>query len=297
MQFSALERLVEDSLEMAQTHQDPETEALLTEEIASAEQHIEALELETFLSGPFDDHAVTLTIRSGAGGVDAQDFAEMLLRMYLRYGERAGYQTRILEQVAGGEAGIKSATLEITGGDKPYGYLRREAGIHRLVRLSPFNANNLRQTSFAAVEVLPVIDNDQEITLRTEDIRIDTFRASGAGGQHVNTTDSAVRITHVPSGLVASCQSERSQLQNKEQALRILRGKLAQKKLEEQAIEDRKLKGEYKSAEWGNQIRSYVLHPYTLVKDHRTRVETSDATSVLDGGLELFIQSELRMLP
>lgn len=273
----------------------PEDMRELEAEYAAAEQAIGEWEFKTLLGGPYDAKAALLTVRSGAGGADAQDWAEMLLRMYLRYAEKQGWKARMLDESRGGEAGIKSATAEIIGA-YAYGYLHGEAGIHRLVRLSPFNANSLRQTSFASVEVMPVVDDTEIEPIRPDELRIDTYRSSGAGGQSVNTTDSAVRITHIPTGIVATCQNERSQLQNKEEAMRILRSKIAQKRIEEQEEEERKLRGERKSAEWGNQIRSYVLHPYTLVKDHRTGAETSDTEKVLDGDLQLFIESELRHL-
>lgn len=273
---------------------DTESQKALTLEIARLQSELGEWEWQTLMSGPYDSHSAVLTLRSGAGGVDAQDWTEMLLRMYLRYAERKGYQTKILEESRGTEAGIKSVTFELLG-SYGYGYLRGESGIHRLVRLSPFNANSLRQTSFASLEVLPLLPpDDTSIVLSPDDLRIDTFRSSGAGGQSVNKTESAVRITHIPTGTVASCQTERSQLQNRESALALLRSKLLKVKLEEQAAEKSKLRGEYKSAEWGNQIRSYVLHPYNLIKDHRTSTETSDTTKVLDGYLDDFIESELR---
>lgn len=268
----------------------------LEKEYAKAEKEIDAWEFKTLLGGKYDAKSALLTIRSGAGGADAQDWAEMLLRMYLRYAEQQGFKTRLLDESRGEEAGIKSATIEIAAA-YAYGYLRGEAGVHRLVRLSPFNAKSLRQTSFASVEAMPLIDDtEEEIEIKPDDLRIDTYRSSGAGGQNVNKTESAVRITHLPTGLVAACQSERSQLKNKELAMRVLRSKIAAKLLSEQEAEKRKIRGEVKSAEWGNQIRSYVLHPYTLVKDHRTGTETSNTSKVLDGDLQIFIESELQYL-
>ena len=292
--FEALEKTLAD-LEHFTALEDlkPEDLAALETEYLAAEKALGEWEFKTLLGGEYDAKSALLTIRSGAGGVDAQDWAEMLLRMYLRYAEKQGFKTHVLDEARGGEAGIKSATVEIAG-VYAYGYLRGEAGIHRLVRQSPFNANSLRQTSFASVEVMPVIDDTTTIVLKPDELRVDTYRASGAGGQNVNKTESAVRVTHIPTGLVAACQSERSQLQNKEEAMTMLRSKLVAEQIEEQAAAKRKLRGEVKSAEWGNQIRSYVLHPYTLVKDHRTATETSDTGSVLDGDLEAFIESELR---
>ncbi len=271
-----------------------DTDALEAEYMA-AEQAIGEWEFKTLLSGEYDANSALLTVRSGAGGADAQDWAEMLLRMYLRYAERQGWKTRVLDESRGSEAGIKSATIEVIGA-YAYGYLRGESGVHRLVRLSPFNADSLRQTSFASVEVMPVVDDMEAEAIRPDELRIDTYRSSGAGGQSVNTTDSAVRIAHIPTGIIATCQNERSQLQNKEEAMRILRSKLAQRHIEEQEAKQRKLRDERKSAEWGNQIRSYVLHPYTLVKDHRTDTETSDTDKVLGGDLQMFIESELHYL-
>lgn len=253
--------------------------------------------LKAFFSGQYDKKNALLTISAGAGGTEAQDWTEMLLRMYLRYADRAGFKARVLEIHAGQEAGLKNVTLEITG-PYAYGYLKNEAGVHRLVRLSPFNADNLRHTSFALVEVLPEIEKLEKITIRPEDLRVDTFRASGPGGQYVNKTESAVRITHLPTGLVATCQSERLQGANKEKALRLLYSKLYQQELQKQKEQEQKIKSTIKkgkgTAEWGSQIRSYVLHPYKQVKDLRTGITSSEPEKVLDGQLDEFIEAELK---
>lgn len=266
-------------------------ETTLTTTLKRIEASLARSEQELLLGGPYDSGHALLTVRSGAGGTESQDWAEMLLRMYLRYAEKHHFSASVIEETKGNEAGIKNATIEVRG-RLAYGYLRGERGIHRLIRLSPFNANNLRQTSFASVEVLPVLpETSKDIVIRPEELKIDTFRASGAGGQHVNKTESAVRITHLPTNIVVSCQSERSQLQNREQAMKLLRSKLIQKKIEADEVERAKLKGEERKVAFGSQIRTYTLHPYTLVKDHRTGVETSNASAVLDGDLDNFIES------
>lgn len=292
--FGRLRSELSDTAELAAIGDLSEKEALdLRKHLEALESEIGEWEFRTLLSEPYDRNDAILSIHAGAGGVDAQDWAEMLLRMYLRYAETSGFSARVLDESRGGEAGIKSVTIEVSG-PYAYGYLKTEAGVHRLVRLSPFNANQLRQTSFSLVEVLPVLDDSEESAISQDELRVDTYRASGAGGQHVNKTESAVRVTHIPTGLVASSQSERSQLQNRATAMKILRAKLHQRRLEEREQKMKGLKGEHKSAEWGNQIRSYVLHPYTLVKDHRTKTETSNTGKVLDGDIRIFIESALR---
>lgn len=252
------------------------------------EEKIQVKEREVQFDGPHDREAAIITIQAGAGGTDAQDWAQMLERMYLRFADRTGWPTHILNRSAGEEAGLKHTTFEVAG-KFAYGILRGEAGVHRLVRQSPFNAKSLRQTSFARVEILPKLSVAELAPLDEKDLKIDTFRASGAGGQHVNKTSSAVRIRHLPTGIVVECQNERSQGQNKAQALALLQSKLQLLQEEEEAQKTRELRGEVREAAWGNQIRSYVLHPYQMVKDHRTSVETSDVQGVLDGDLSIFL--------
>ena len=258
------------------------------------QKKFEEEEIKVFLSGKDDKKNAIMSIRAGAGGVDAQDWAEMLLRMYLRYAEKHKFKAQVIHITAGQEAGIKNVTLELNG-SFAYGYLRGEAGVHRLVRLSPFDADKLRHTSFALVEILPDFNEMPEIAIRPEDIKIDTYRASGPGGQYVNKTESAVRITHLSSGIVAACQSERLQGANKKKAMKLLQIKLFQKQLQTQEKERKKIQGKQVAAEWGNQIRSYVLHPYKMVKDLRTKVETNDVEGVLDGELDKFIEAEIKI--
>lgn len=263
-------------------------------QITALENEFAKQKKDLMFGGPYDDHNVILRITAGVGGTDAQDWAEMLERMYLRWAEKADMQTSNIERSTGEEAGLKTSVIEITG-PYAYGKLKSEHGVHRLVRLSPFNSDNLRQTSFALVEVLPQIDAPEEVLLQDKDLKIDVYRAGGHGGQSVNTTDSAVRVTHIPTGIVVAIQNERSQLQNKETALKILRSKLAQLQLEQHAKNIGELQaGE--SANWGSQIRNYVLHPYTLVKDTRTKFEDRDAAAVLDGKLDGFIEAYLESL-
>jgi peptide chain release factor 2 len=260
------------------------------EKIAS---HLNEMETRLILSDDYDDRNAILTVHAGAGGTESQDWAEMLLRMYLRWAERHKYKTEILDTSGGDEAGIKNATVEIKG-DHAYGYLKSEHGVHRLVRLSPFDADHARHTSFVLIEVLPEAEEEIDIKINPDDLKIDTFRSSGPGGQHMQKTSSAVRITHLPTSLVVNCQSQRSQHKNKESALKVLYARLLQLERAKRETEKAKLKGERIEAGWGNQIRSYVLHPYRMVKDHRTDYETSDTTAVLDGELDDFITAYLR---
>lgn len=279
------------------TESDKEHDESLIQDIRSQTEALEKqyldLEFSLLFSGQHDAKNAILSIHAGAGGTDAQDWAGMLMRMFMRYAERKEWQVKLLDESRGQEAGIKSATLQIHGRHS-YGHLKSEHGVHRLVRQSPFNADQLRQTSFALVEVIPEIDDDVSIEIDPKDLRIDTFMSGGKGGQSVNTTYSAVRIVHEPTGITVSCQNERSQTQNKETAMKILKSKLLKLREEELQKEKQQLRGEYHSAEWGNQIRSYVLHPYKMVKDHRTNVETADTESVLDGELDEFVEGYLR---
>jgi peptide chain release factor 2 len=271
---------------------DPDLTAELEREGEALSRDFDRERTALLFSGEYDERSALLSISAGAGGTEATDWAEMLLRMYLRWAEQHRFRTEIVDQTEGEQAGIKSVTVAVDG-RAAYGWLRAERGVHRLVRISPFDAQNRRQTTFALVEVLPEVDDDVEIELNWDEIRVDTFRSQGAGGQHVNKTDSAVRLTHVPTGIVAQSQNERSQTQNKEMAVKVLKARLLERALEEKEAEIRKLKGEHVEAGWGNQIRSYVLHPYQMVKDLRTGIETSNTTAVLAGDLDTFMQAEL----
>jgi len=263
-------------------------------EIKELKELVSEAEIKNYLSGNNDKNNAFLSIHPGAGGTESQDWAEMLLRMYLRFGERMKFKTQIIELMPGDEAGIKSATIRFEG-EFAYGYLKTENGVHRLVRISPFDANKRRHTSFAAVFVYPEIDDSIEIDIDPKDLRIDTYRASGKGGQHVNTTDSAVRITHIPTGIIAQCQNERSQHQNKDRAMQILKSKLYNFELKKKLEEKDKLENEKGDIAWGNQIRSYVLHPYQSIKDHRTGLERGDTQRVLDGDIFEYIKEALRL--
>ena len=283
------------TLDLAEESGDADLTAEVERDSAALETDFARERTQLLFSGEYDDRNALLSISAGAGGTEATDWAEMLLRMYLRWAERHRFRTEIVDQTEGEQAGLKSVTVEVDG-RAAYGWLRAERGVHRLVRISPFDAQKRRQTTFALVEVLPEVDDDVEIELDWDEIRVDTFRSQGAGGQHVNKTDSAVRLTHLPSGIVAQSQNERSQTQNRETAIKVLKARLLERALEEKEAEMRALKGEHVEAGWGNQIRSYVLHPYQMVKDLRTGVETSNTTAVLDGELDTFMQAELERL-
>jgi peptide chain release factor 2 len=294
--WRGLERRARDTielLEMAMAEGDEETAAAAAADLDAIEKRLDELDFQLQLSGPYDNRNAILAIHAGAGGTDAQDFAEMLLRMYLRWAERRGMSAEILDVTEGEEAGIKSATVEIAG---PYafGYLKGERGVHRLVRQSPFNAAATRQTSFAKVEVMPEVETVGEIEVNPDDIRVDVFRSSGAGGQNVQKNSTAVRITHIPTGIVVTCQNERSQGRNRESAMKVLEARLLEIELRRQEEEKARLKGQHVDVSFGSQIRNYVLHPYKMVKDLRTDFETSDTTAVLDGEIDGFIEAYLR---
>ncbi len=280
-------------IELIETTEDKEIIDLIEEEMPKIQEKVDNLELELLLNGEYDNCNCILEVHSGAGGTEACDWANMLYRMYLRYCEKKGFKTTILDYQEGDETGIKRVSMLVEG-INTYGYLKCEKGVHRLVRLSPFDANNKRHTSFASIEVTPEYNKEININIKDEDLKIDVYHSGGAGGQSVNTTDSAVRITHLPTKIVVTCQNERSQLQNKEKAMEILKNKLQMLEIEKQEQELNDLKGQHKDIVFGSQIRSYVMHPYSMVKDHRTNAETSNVTSVLDGNIDMFIESYLR---
>lgn len=295
-QFQALASEYEDLDVMVQLAEEEGDEEMIQEvasSISALVRKLEEFELQLLLDQPYDRLNAILELHPGAGGTESQDWAEMLLRMYRRYAEQQGFKVEVLDYLPGDEAGVKSVTLLIKG-HNAYGYLKAEKGVHRLVRISPFDSSGRRHTSFVSCAVMPEIDDDVEVEIRPEDLRIDTYRSSGAGGQHVNTTDSAVRITHIPTGIIASCQTERSQIQNRERAMKMLRSKLYERKIEEQMKQLAEIRGEQTDIAWGAQIRSYVFHPYSMVKDHRTSAETGNIGAVMDGDLDMFIDAYLR---
>jgi peptide chain release factor 2 len=290
--WTGLRQRIDDALELAELA-DESLRLELENEVESIEKEVGQREFLAMFSGKYDRGNALLAINAGAGGTDSQDWAEMLQRMYLRWAEGHGYETDVLDVSEGEEAGIKSATIAVNGA-YAYGYLRPEKGVHRLVRLSPFDAAHRRHTSFAQVEVLPQVDDDTSIEINPSDLKIDTYRSAGAGGQNVQKNETAIRITHLPTGIVVTCQNERSQSQNRENAMKVLRARLLEVKQREQELEMGELRGEFQKVEWGSQIRSYVLHPYQLVKDHRSEFETGNTQAVLNGDLDGFIEAYLR---
>ncbi|RXZ83560.1 peptide chain release factor 2 [Paenibacillaceae bacterium] len=295
-QYSKLVTTQEDlqtMLELAEEEKDEEMANELTGSIGELSREVGDFELQLLLSEPYDKFNAILELHPGAGGTESQDWGQMLYRMYTRWAEKRGFKVEVLDYLDGDEAGIKSVTVLIKGYNA-YGYLKAEKGVHRLVRISPFDASGRRHTSFASCDIMPEIDDDIVIEIRSEDLKVDTYRASGAGGQHINKTESAIRITHMPSGIVVSCQTQRSQIQNREQAMKMLRSKLYERKIEEQQRHLAEIRGEQADNAWGSQIRSYVFHPYSMVKDHRTSVETGNVGAVMDGDIDLFIDGYLR---
>jgi peptide chain release factor 2 len=284
---------LELTYELVKEENDTELQEELESELKELTKRVSEFELQLLLNEPYDKNNAILELHPGAGGTESQDWGSMLLRMYTRWAEKKGFKVETLDYLPGDEAGIKSVTLAIKG-HNAYGYLKAEKGVHRLVRISPFDSSGRRHTSFVSCEVMPEFNDEIEIEIRQEDLKIDTYRSSGAGGQHVNTTDSAVRITHIPTGIVVTCQTERSQIKNRERAMNMLKAKLYQKKIEEQEKELAEIRGEQKEIGWGSQIRSYVFHPYSLVKDHRTNTEIGNVQAVMDGEIDPFINAYLR---
>lgn len=296
-QFNSLSSEYDDldvMAQLAEEEADEEMAAEVTKSMQGLTSKLANFDLQLLLNQPYDKLNAILELHPGAGGTESQDWAEMLLRMYRRWAEKRDFKVEVLNYLPGDEAGVKSVTLLIKGFNA-YGYLKAEKGVHRLVRISPFDSSGRRHTSFVSCDVMPEIDDDVEIDIRTEDLKVDVYRASGAGGQHINTTDSAVRMTHIPTGVVVTCQTERSQIKNRERAMKMLRSKLYEKKIEEQMKHLAEIRGEQTDIAWGAQIRSYVFHPYSMVKDHRTSVETGNVGAVMDGDLDAFIDAYLRM--
>ena len=294
--YNALAGKMEDlevMIELAKEEPDADLEQDIVDTLAEITKELDAFELETILNGDYDDNNAILSIHPGAGGTESQDWAEMLYRMYVRWAERHGYKVEVLDYLDGDEAGIKSVTMLIEG-ENAYGYLKSEKGVHRMVRISPFDASGRRHTSFTAVEVMPEVENDTTIEIDDKDLKVDTYRSSGAGGQHVNKTESAVRITHIPTGIVVQCQNERSQIQNRATAMKMLTSRLVEEKIKQQEAEIARLQGEQQDIGWGSQIRSYVFHPYTLVKDHRTNFEKGNVGAVMDGEIDELINAWLK---
>lgn len=284
---------LEMTLELLREEPDAELQEELGKELAEFQTKMEEFELQMLLSEPYDKNNAILELHPGAGGTESQDWGSMLLRMYTRWAEKRGFKVTTIHYLPGDEAGIKSVTLQISG-HNAYGYLKAEKGVHRLVRISPFDSSGRRHTSFVSCDVMPEFNDEIEIDVRTEDLKVDTYRATGAGGQHINTTDSAVRITHIPTGVVVQCQSERSQIKNRDAAMKMLKSKLYQLEIEKQQAQLDEIRGEQKEIGWGSQIRSYVFHPYSMVKDHRTSAETGNVGAVMDGDLDIFITAYLR---
>ena len=286
---------ISELIEMGYEENDPEVIPVIQESLDEFTTNLEALRLSTLLNGEYDKNNAIIRLNAGAGGTEACDWSGMLYRMYTRYADRNGFSVEVLDMLDGDEAGIKSVTFQVNG-ENAYGYLKSEKGVHRLVRISPFNAAGKRQTSFVSCDVMPEIEEDLDVEINDDDIRIDTYRSSGAGGQHINKTSSAIRITHLPTGIVVTCQNERSQFQNKDKAMQMLKAKLYMLKQQENEEKISGIRGEVKDIAWGNQIRSYVLQPYTMVKDHRTGASSGNAGAVLDGDIDLFISAYLRWL-
>lgn len=294
-QIASLEKAASDLralVELVEEFSDEELESELENKLKTFEKNLEDVRLTTLLNGKYDSYNAILTLHAGAGGTEAQDWTEMLFRMYQMYAEKQGWKITIYDILDGDEAGIKSITFLVEG-ENAYGYLKCEKGVHRLVRISPFDSNARRHTSFASLEVMPQIQEAPEIEIRPEDLKVDTYRSSGAGGQHVNKTESAIRITHIPTGIIVACQTERSQIQNRETAMSMLYSKLVEKQEQEEMEKLNAIRGEIKKIEWGSQIRSYVFQPYTMVKDHRTNYETSDINAVMNGDIQQFINTYL----